>query len=101
MVSFSHTDEIEGDCLPTLEMDEDVYVEQPVEVETVPEPDMDNPNEAVIPPYPSEVHATRLSDFRCGGGPVEYPAPHGLSCEPFSVPHFDTQSISILPIVVV
>ena len=41
--------------------------------------EMDNPNEAIAPPHPSEVPATRLSNFRCGGGPYEYPVPNSLA----------------------
>ena len=81
---FPPADETEEDFLSTLEMDGDLEIDRPTESETSPFSDVKNPNEANVPPYPTEVPATRLSDFRCGGRPVEYPAPNGLAPENIS-----------------
>ena len=72
------TSEDGDDFLPTLEIDEDVGLDPQVEPNVAPVLERDNHNEAIIPPLSSEVLSARLSDFRCGGGPVEYPAPNGM-----------------------
>ena len=81
------------DFLSTLEMDGDLEIEPQVESNTAPVLESDNPNEAIIPPPHSEVPAARLSDFRCGGGPIEYPAPNGLASDDLCTILVDTVTI--------
>ena len=69
----------DGDLLPTLEIDEYVESEPQIEPNASFAPDRDSPDEAITPPGPSAAPETRLSDFRCGGSPIEYPAPNGLA----------------------
>ena len=57
----------DDDYLPVLEIDGDLDIEPQVDLSGTPLVEMDNPTEAIVPPHPSDVPATRLSDFRCGG----------------------------------
>ena len=52
----------------------------------------DNQNEAIVPPDPADVPATRLSQFRCGGPMAEYPAPNGAGFDSTSVFSYETVS---------
>ena len=61
-MNFAIRDDIEETIAPELEIDEDLYI--------------DNPNEAVAAPRPEDVQATRLSQFRRGGPVAGYPVPN-------------------------
>lgn len=53
-------------------------VDQKAESDPDPVAEGDNPNDALTPPHPSAVYATRHANFRCGGIPVDYLPTNGL-----------------------